>query len=340
MKTYSAVDIFCGIGGLTHGFIKENIPVIAGFDIDESCRYSYVINNNTQFFCKPIEKTSAENVRKLYPKKSIKILMGCAPCQPFSPYNRNRKHEKMDLLNEFGRIISGIDPEIVTMENVPGLTKYTIFDEFVENLRSLGFHIDCKIVYCPDYNIPQKRRRLVLLASKLGEIKLIEGKKGCCNRTVKTEIGHLEPIEAGGISSTDPLHRSRNMSTLNKIRIRNTPQGGSWLDWDDDLKLKCHKKKTGRTFKSIYGRMKWNDLAPTITTEFHGYGNGRFGHPTQDRAISYREAALLQTFPEYYKIVDPNAIFVGENIARHIGNAVPVELARVIAKSIKNHIVS
>jgi len=340
MKVCTAVDLFCGIGGLTHGFIKENIPVIAGFDIDETCRYAYMTNNNTQFFCKPIEKTSANNIRKLYPKNSIKILMGCAPCQPFSSYNRGKKKEKMNLLSEFGRIIDGVEPEIVTMENVPRLTKYEVFDHFVENLKTNGFYVNYKIVYCPDYNIPQKRKRLVLLASRLGEIKLIEGEKGKCDRTVRSEIGYLEPVEAGGISELDPLHRTRNLSPLNKIRIRNTPPGGSWLDWNDDLKLKCHKKKTGKTFKSIYGRMGWDDLAPTITTQFHGYGNGRFGHPEQNRAISYREAVLLQTFPKYYEIVDPNTPFIGETTAKHIGNAVPVELGRIIAKSIRKHIVS
>ena len=336
-KRYAAVDLFCGIGGLTHGFIKEGIPVIAGFDIDESCRYAYTINNNAQFFCKPIEKISPYNIKKLYPKKSVKILMGCAPCQPFSSYNRSKKKEKMNLLSEFGRIIDGVEPEIVTMENVPRLIKYEVYDHFVENLKTNGYEVDDNIVYCPDYGIPQIRRRLVLLASRLGEIKLIKG-KGKCDRTVGTEIDHLEPIKAGGVSKSDPLHRTRNLSSLNKIRIRNTPPGGSWLDCDDDLKLECHKKKTGKTFKSVYGRMRWDGLAPTITTEFSGYGNGRFGHPDQDRAISYREAALLQTFPEYYKILKPNTKFVGENIAIHIGNAVPVELGRVIARSIKRHL--
>lgn len=335
----AAIDIFCGIGGLTHGFIKENIPVVAGFDIDESCRYAYTINNKARFICKPIEKTSVNEVKKLYPKNSIKILMGCAPCQPFSSYNRSKKGDnKLNLLDEFSRIINGVKPKIVTMENVPRLKKYKVFHEFVENLKTNGYSVDPPIVYCPDYNIPQKRRRLVLLASKFGEIKLIEGEKGKCNRTVRTEIGHLDPIEAGEISGSDPLHRTRNMSSLNKIRIRNTPPGGSWLDWDEELKLECHKRETGKTFKSIYGRMGWGDLAPTITTQFHGYGNGRFGHPDQNRALSYREAALLQTFPKYYKILDPNTQFMGEMIAKHIGNAVPVELGRVIARSIKKHI--
>jgi DNA (cytosine-5)-methyltransferase 1 len=337
-KAYAAIDLFCGIGGLTHGFIKENIPVIAGFDIDESCRYAYMSNNNALFFCKPIEKTSVNNIKKLYPKNSIKILMGCAPCQPFSSYNRGKKQEKMNLLNEFGRIIVGVKPEIVTMENVPRLTKYEIFNQFVENLKNHGYYVNYKVVYCPDYNIPQKRRRLVLLASRLGEINLIEKNKSPCNRNVRTEIGHLEPIEAGETSESDPLHRTRNLSTLNKIRIKNTPAGGSWLDWDDDLILECHKKTTGKTYKSIYGRMKWDDFAPTITTEFHGYGSGRFGHPDQDRAISYREAALLQTFPKYYKILKPNSLFIGETIAKQIGNAVPFELGRVIARSIKRHL--
>jgi DNA (cytosine-5)-methyltransferase 1 len=157
-------------------------------------------------------------------------------------------------------------------------------------------------------------------------------------KTVRDVISFLEPIGAGKVSEKDPLHRAAGLSELNMNRIRHTPEGGSWKNWEDDLILECHKKATGKSYASIYGRMKWDDLSPTITTQCMGYGNGRFGHPEQDRAISLREAALLQSFPKYYDFIKPNTkVFVG-TIARHIGNAVPYRLGRVIARSIKKHL--
>jgi DNA (cytosine-5)-methyltransferase 1 len=121
-------------------------------------------------------------------------------------------------------------------------------------------------------------------------------------------------------------------------RLKATPQGGSWADWSEDLQLKCHKKSSGKTYRSIYGRMIWDDLAPTLTTHCTGIGNGRFGHPTQNRAISLREAALLQTFPRRYEFVKPRAPLYSKIVSRQIGNAVPVRLGRIIARSIKRHL--
>jgi DNA (cytosine-5)-methyltransferase 1 len=148
----------------------------------------------------------------------------------------------------------------------------------------------------------------------------------------------MEPLEAGSSSKRDPLHRVRDLVPKNMLRIQATPEGGNWRSWPGDLVLDCHKKESGKSFKSVYGRMSWKEASPTITTEFIGLGNGRFGHPVQNRAISLREAALLQTFPYYYDFIDPRAVFSMERIAVHIGNAVPVRLGQIIAKSIKQHI--
>jgi DNA (cytosine-5)-methyltransferase 1 len=148
----------------------------------------------------------------------------------------------------------------------------------------------------------------------------------------------LEEIAAGDVSEFDPLHRSRSLTSLNLRRIRSTPEGGDWRDWDTSLRLKCHKKPTGKRYEAIYGRMSWNRLAPTLTTHCCGLGNGRFGHPEQDRGISLREAALLQTFPRYYDLLDPSLTISSKRISKHLGNAVPVRLGRMIARSIKRHI--
>ena len=338
MKNAFVIDLFCGVGGLTHGFYKEGFEVIAGIDSDESCKYAFEKNNKCRFINKPIEKVSSKELLKLYPKDAIKILIGCAPCQPFSTYNLKKKRdEKWGLLYEFSRLITEVNPEIVSMENVPQLVREQVFQEFVDKLKSDNYFVSYKVVNAADYGVPQTRKRIVLLASKLGKIEIIPRtqKKP---KTVKQAIGTIEKIKDGEISTKDMLHRARKLSELNKKRIRATPLGGSWLDWDESIILKCHKKKTGKSFGSVYGRMKWDAPSPTLTTQCIGFGNGRFGHPEQDRAISLREAAILQSFPKNYKFIDPQGRYMMAKLAKHIGNAVPVKLGQAIAKTVKAHI--
>ena len=155
-------------------------------------------------------------------------------------------------------------------------------------------------------------------------------------RTVRDAIGKLPPIVAGGkASADDDLHIASRLSKLNLRRIHATPEGGSWHDWPASLRLACHRQESGRYYGSVYGRMAWDELGPTITTQCYGYGNGRFGHPEQDRAISLREAAMLQTFPRRYRFVPPGERPTFRNVGRHIGNAVPVALGRTIGQSIR-----
>ncbi len=158
--------------------------------------------------------------------------------------------------------------------------------------------------------------------------------------TVRDVIKNLQPLRAGEVSQNDPLHRTRKLSSKNLQRIKATPHNGGNSDsWSDDLILECHKKESGKTYSStVYGRMRWDEPAPTMTTQCVGLGNGRFGHPEQDRAISLREAAMFQTFPKSYKFVAPNEPFVTSNVAKFIGNAVPVRLGSVIGRSIKEHL--
>jgi len=343
-KNLATVELFCGAGGMAHGFFLEGINVVAGFDVNKSCKYAYEKNNLAKFKEKSISALNGERIKKLFPQGSIKILAGCAPCQPYSPYssNKKKKSDKWKLLYEFSRIINETHPDIVTMENVPTLVSYRkgkVFLDFVENLKREGYQVWYEIVNCLHYGIPQRRRRLVLLASRFDKITLIEQTHSSKEYlTVQDAIGDLEQISAGTASKKDPLHRSRNLTPKNMLRIKATPEGGDWRCWPEELVLECHKRQTGKSFGSVYGRMSWNKPSPTITTEFVGLGNGRFGHPTQDRAISLREAALLQTFPYYYDFLDPEAVFSSERIATHIGNAVPVRLGQVIAMSIKEHV--
>jgi DNA (cytosine-5)-methyltransferase 1 len=246
-------------------------------------------------------------------------------------------------LNAFADLIDHIQPDVVSMENVTRLRTFEkgrIFDGFVDRLEKAGYVVSSFDAYCPDYGIPQQRTRLVLFASKLGRIELIKPtRKPDRYKTVQDAIGKLEPINAGEPSNTDPMHWAPDLSPLNKQRIQASKPGGTWRDWQDkSLIAECHRKKSGETFPSVYGRMEWGEPSPTITTQFFGFGNGRFGHPQQDRAISLREGALLQSFPATYKFVRQGEQPTFENHGRHIGNAVPVQLGKIIARSIKRHL--
>ena len=343
VKKLAVIDMFCGAGGLTHGLKLAGIPVIAGFDIDDTCKYAYEENNQAKFISKDIRQISASEILTLFPENHEKIMVGCAPCQTFSTHTHKisdrDKDQKWGLITEYLKKIIEVQPSIVSMENVRGITKYPIFNDFVTSLEKEGFYVSYKIVFCPDYGIAQSRSRLVLLASKYGEIKLIPPTHAKENYlTVKNVIGHLPSIESGGFDKTDTLHFSASLSKLNKKRMKASTPGGSWMDWPKGLRADCHKKDTGSTYKSVYARMKWDALAPTITTQFYNFGTGRFGHPEQNRALSIREGALIQTFPQTYKFLPPNTLIKKGLICRMIGNAVPVRLGEVIGLSILKHL--
>lgn len=343
LPTISSVDLFCGVGGLTHGLLKSGIKVRAGVDLDTSCKYAYEANNKAKFIEANISKVTGEQLKKYWKDDEVKVLVGCAPCQPFSPHTNKIKDKeqgsKWNLLNEFIRLVKETEPDIVSMENVTNLSNKKIFKNFVSRLKRLGYKVQHHNVYCPNYGIPQKRRRLVLLASKFGHINIIAPThKKEKHKTVRDAIAHLEPVESGERSKKDILHFTTRLTEINIKRIKASLPNGTWEDWDKSLRLECHKKESGKTYKSVYGRMSWNEPSPTITTQFYNYGTGRFGHPEQDRALTIREASILQSFPAKYKFVEKNKEVSITKIGTHIGNAVPVNLGFAIGKSILKHI--
>ncbi len=336
----ACIDLFCGAGGLTHGFVKEGLNVVAGIDLDSECRYPYEANNGTLFIEKDITEITGKELNNLFGDASVKILAGCAPCQPFSTYaqryNERRDH-KWGLLYEFARLTKTTKPNIVTMENVPKLASHPVFLDFVETLTSLKYHTWFDVVESCNYRVPQRRKRLVLLASLYGDIELIPPTSPT-PLTVRQAIGKLKPLGAGEGASRDPLHVTASLSEQNLRRIKASKPGGTWRDWPQQLVADCHKRKSGKTYPGVYGRMEWGKPSPTMTTQCYGFGNGRFGHPDQDRAISLREAAILQSFPKRYKFVERREDISFKALGRMIGNAVPVELARAIALSISRHL--
>ncbi len=339
------IDVFCGIGGLSYGFSAEGFDVIAGIDSDGSCRYAYETNVNASFIESDVAKIKKQQITELFNRRNIgyRVLIGCAPCTPFSIYTgRYRKSRRRDnqwqLLNDFSRLVRATNPDVISMENVPRLIRHPIFTKFVRDLERAGYSVTYKKVRAHHYGVPQRRARLVLIASLWGPVDLLPPTHLGRFKTVRDAIGHLPKIKAGESCASDRLHKSRSLSPQNLTRLQATREGGSWKDWDKELQLVCHKKSEGASFRSVYGRMQWDAPSPVITTQCLGIGNGRFGHPKQDRAISIREAALLQSFPRTFRFLPPREEVNTAQLARHIGNAVPPKLSRIIARSIKRHL--
>jgi DNA (cytosine-5)-methyltransferase 1 len=346
-----AVDLFCGIGGLSRGLMDGGFSVVAGYDLDGTCEYAYkALNVGAEFIRTDIAKVTAADILKHYPKDAPKILVGCAPCQPFSSLTQkkgkagetNGREDEWGTLDKFADLIVETSVDVASMENVTRLAnreKYDVFARFVTKLEAAGYTVTWSRAYGPDYGIPQTRRRLVLFASKHGQVDLIKPthKRDDPELTVRHVFRDMKALTDGEADPKDPLHVARRMSDKNRERIRASTPGGTWRDWDRDLRVPCHTDEL-RTYGSVYGRMIWDAPGSTVTTQFYNYGTGRFGHPEQHRAISLREGALLQTFAPDAPLYDPNKKIHFTRLGRHIGNAVPVRLGAVIADSITAHL--
>ena len=231
----SAIDLFCGIGGLSYGLKKAGINIKAGIDQDKTCEYAYSKNNKADFIGDDVTNLKgSELIEKYWKDDQIKILVGCAPCQPFSTHSNKVKGKentgKWNLLDEFLRLVEETTPDIVSMENVPNLSNKDIFKNFKSTLEELGYIVSYQNVYCPDYGIPQKRRRLVLLASKFGEISLIHKTKSPKKyKTTKDAISHLPKLKNGERDSLDALHFTTELTEINTKRIKASKPNGTWL---------------------------------------------------------------------------------------------------------------
>lgn len=338
MPTIAAVDLFCGIGGLSFGLEQAGIPVKLGVDIDPACEHAFEHNLSGRFLRRDVAKLTVEDLNEAFGDASVKVLAGCAPCQPYSTYRRSSKglpsRIEWSLVERFGELITQARPDLVTMENVPPLADQHVFTSLLGSLKD--YHVDWDIVDMRQLGLPQTRKRLVLVASRLGPISLEF--EEMMPKTVRQTIGGLPALKAGEGHADDPMHRASRLSEINLARIRASKPGGTWRDWPPSLRAACHSKQSGETFPSVYGRMEWDMPAPTITTQCFGYGNGRFGHPDQDRAISLREAAMLQGFPKNYEFLPSGGAPSFSSFGRLIGNAVPVPLGHAIGKLFTRHV--
>ena len=338
-----AVDLFCGAGGLTYGLRQAGIEVVEGVDLDQSCRHAYEFNNGARFIHKSVPDYTANEIASALSGGKVKLLVGCAPCQPFSTYTqgpRGSHQDKWALLDRFGELARDCQPDIVSMENVTPLAETERFRSFVSELKDAGFRVSHWIVDCRHYGAPQQRRRLVLLASRHGDIDLLPPThpKEEDWAVVRDAIFEMPALQAGEADAIDPLHCTSRLSETNMKRMLASKPGGTWRDWPEELRAQCHIRTSGKTYPAVYGRMEWDKPAPTMTGQCFGFGNGRFGHPEQHRAISLREAAILQTFPRSYEFVRPGDTVHIKSVGRMIGNAVPPLLGRVIGVSILRHI--
>jgi DNA (cytosine-5)-methyltransferase 1 len=337
----AAVDLFCGAAGLSLGLKNSGILIAAGIDLDPSCRYPFETNIGAKFLEQDISTLSGHTVTGLFGEAKIRVLAGCAPCQPFSGYTTKRRaiDLRWELLLQFLRIVRESNPEIVTLENVPRLAHLPLWQEFVSGLQTLGYFVAWDVLDVSKFGVPQNRRRLVLLASKLGPVQLPMPFNGKA-KTVERAIGKLPAIKAGVKNLTDPLHSARALTPRNLARIKQSKPAGTWREWPKRMRAACHKSESGKTYPSVYGRMSWDKPSPTITTQFYGFGNGRFGHPEQDRAITLREGAILQSFPIDFKFAPSDRRVNFREIGRLIGNAVPPALAHAIGEAIIRHSVA
>ncbi len=323
------------------------MEIAFALDHDTDARASFQANfPNAHFEFVDIRKVSVDAVRsRMEGNRSDPVLFsGCAPCQPYTKQNTMRpelsRDERVPLLASFAFLVQGCRPDLVFVENVPGLQKLDArsqpFGSFVMQLEEAGYELDYRPIKLAKYGIPQSRRRLVLVGSRHGKVRLPEethgpGAPNGRYATVRDWIAHLPPIQAGEEHRDIPNHRAANLSARNLERIEATPEGGGNRDLPEELTLECHKGVSG--YSDVYGRMSWDAPASGLTTRCTSYSNGRFGHPEQHRAISIREAACLQTFPDDFAFEGSMA-----SMTRQIGNAVPVRLAKLVGHQFIKHL--
>jgi DNA (cytosine-5)-methyltransferase 1 len=342
MTDIVAAEIFCGVGGLAHGLRRAGIRVTLGIDADPTCGFAYEQNVGARFLEGDVRETSPSVVRRALTAGDVRVLTGCAPCQPFSEWNSRRSSHSAHgelLVDTFREWSVTIRPDIVAFENVPSVRGRDSYRSLIRELRALGYSIWDGIVDAHDYGVAQRRRRLVMLASRLSDSPPMPVKKpGRRPWTVRDAIGYLPSIASGDTSTEDPLHRSANLSPLNVRRIQASKPGGTWLDWPPRLRLDCHRNGSGQSYHDAYGRLSWDAPSSTITTKFFNYGSGRFGHPEQDRALSAREGALLQGFPWNFVFHERETQLSLTDVGRLIGNAIPVPLGEAIGRGIVRHV--
>ena len=341
--TMALWDFFSGCGGTSAGFRDAGIKVALGLDNDAEAARTYRRNFPTAAFVeRDIRSVTATSLDRHFLRRRPTVPLvfaACAPCQPFSRQNRLKKVDdgRTSLLQELKRFIRRFRPDYLFVENVPGMQHGCLdgepFQEFMAFLRAGRYDIDYAVVEALDYGVPQRRSRLILTASRYGRPGIPSPSYGPGRKPYLTAwdaIGTYPPLRAGETHSSVPNHQAPSLSPMLKERLRLTPEGGSRCDWPAHLVLDCHLNHDGHS--DVYGRLHRDRPSGTLTTRCISVSNGRFAHPLQDRSITPREAAALQTFPDTF-------VFEGgtNSVAKQIGNAVSVRLARAFGEHFLAH---
>lgn len=343
-----AVDFFCGAGGVTNGFSQAKIRVLGGIDKDKDCEATYTTNHpESVFIPEDISELTFKQLKRILKIKKNDnklIFVGCSPCQYYTNLrtDKTKSQDSRMLLEVFQEFVDHFRPGFVFIENVPGLEKDSLspLSNFKHFLTQEGYTFDDGIVNARYFGVPQNRRRYILIATRLDRMVCLPEGSEDSQTTVARTIGDesLFPrIEAGHYDPTPFIHSAARLEAINLARIRNTPaDGGSRRAWaaDESLQLDCYQHHDGHS--DVYGRMRWQDVSPTITTKFFSLSNGRYGHPVQDRAISLREGAMLQSFDKDYRFIATRADNRNNQavIGKMIGNAVPPKMAQAIGEYI------
>ena len=330
---YQAIDLFSGCGGLSTGLELAGFSVIAAVEIDKIAADTYKLNHpDTKVFVKNIRELSTDTIKTLLNGQELNLLAGCPPCQGFSSMRKlNRKDYIRDsrntLIEQYYRFVHDLKPQTIMLENVPGLIDYYLFKQIIRQLQKDGYYITYKVVNVANYSVPQRRKRLIMIGSRLGVIDTALA----LNTVTTVRMAFQNKVLDNDILDTIYPHHIPRIQDMIKLIPKN---GGSMSDLPCEYQLECHKK-SNVGFHDVYGRLKWDDVSSTITGGCLNPSKGRFLHPEENRCISAREAALLQTFPPKY--IFPVDI-PKTKLALMIGNALPPEFSRIQAENIINHL--
>lgn len=255
------VDLFCGVGALSHGLRRAGLKILAGYDTDRSCKYAFEKNNDTKFYTRDVSTLTAQEISSHFSGSLPSVIAGCAPCQPFSTYKQRYDEDpQWGLITHFAKLAIEVEPDFITMENVPALTRYkegAVFSSFLEILRGADYQVQWTIAKCEEFGVPQKRRRLVVLAARQCNLAPLKTTHSA-PVTVREAIGKLPSLAAGKQAESDRLHISSSLSQINLKRIRSSKPGGTWRDWPTELRAECHKRPSGKTYPGVYARMSWD----------------------------------------------------------------------------------
>ena len=339
-----AIDLFAGGGGLTVGLKRAGFRVALAVDLEEQAVRTYAANHLDVHVARlDVKEVSRDFCRSVLKDRAIDLLAGCPPCQGFTSLTSKYRTDdpRNQLVVEMCRLAKDVRPRAIMMENVPGLMRSEIYKQMRQELGEAGYLVSDGVLQVADFGVPQSRRRLVMVAGRGFTIQLAKPTHSdaeedglACWRTVRQAIGHsrgspltLKEAKSGAGVQNANWHVVRTLSPQNLARIRAARPGRTWPSLPEELRPRCHRGGYNG-FTNVYGRMEWDRPSPTITGGCTTLSKGRFGHPEEDRTISVREAALLQTFPEDYVFDTPYM----EHVCNIIGNALPCDFAEVVAR--------